>query len=276
MRLGPRNFSIRSRCFIISEIGSNHAGSKDLALQLIDIAAAAGATAVKFQLWKPEDISYVPERIDPKFGNIEPWLPDLVERAHHFKMAFICTPFSTHAVEVLWDYVDAWKIASFESQTNLMNLVGKDHKRMKIVSLGQVDENQRRAIMRRWTRNKQWAWLHCVSRYPARDVEAALWRCRLLAESRIPWGYSSHTDNWFDVTLAVAMGAKIIEKHMRLQASEQPDAPDNLDHALTPVKFEMMVRDIRRAEQVVQYGPTAHREFTPAPPDYGRKLQGDR
>jgi N-acetylneuraminate synthase len=276
MRVGPRSFSTRSRCFVISEIGSNHAGSKELALRLIDISANCGAQAVKFQLWKPEDISYVPERVDGKFGDITPWIPDLFERAHKHKMSFICTPFAPWAVGALWDHVDAWKIASFESLTNLMHLISKDHLRLKIVSLGQVDENQRRALMRRWTRNRGWAWLHCVSRYPTRDAEAALWRCKAISDYRRPWGYSSHTDNWFDVTLAVAMGAKIVEKHIRLPANEQPDAPDNLDHALTPVKFDMMVRDIRRAEQMIQYGPNPLREFTPAPPDYGRKLHGER
>ena len=127
-------FHIRDRpignghaCYVIAEAGSNHNGSLEQALKLIEVAAQARADAVKFQTFKASKL-YVPgagtsdylgdERsINDVIEAMEmphAWLPILAEAAHDQGLAFMSTPFHEEAVDLLEGLVDAFKIASYE------------------------------------------------------------------------------------------------------------------------------------------------------------------
>ncbi len=248
--------------YIIAEAGSNHAGRLDLAHELLDIASRAGANAIKYQLWEPRDI-IVGGLVDHKFGDIKNWLADLRKHAHDVDLDFIVTPFSGRAVVDLWEYVDAWKIASFEAECDWVKMVLADE-RPKFISLGQTDD----ATWKRYYATltcKNVIPCHCVSKYPTPFEEAGLSRLHRMGPIR---GYSSHTSGWSDVLAARAMGALVIEKHFRL--AQQPDAPDNLDHSLPPHHLNMMIRDLREIDAAMLY----RGEFIPSEPPAGRIVHG--
>ena len=137
MRVRHQDVAVDST-YIIAEIGSNHAGSKAKALELIRAAKYAGANAVKFQLWWPRDIwdgqGEEPFWAQIRFGDVQPWLKELRAAAHAADLDFLCTPFSDVAVTELWDYVDAWKISSCESLCPFTDRILRDD-RASILSL---------------------------------------------------------------------------------------------------------------------------------------------
>ena len=112
---------------IVAEAGSNHNGSFEAALALIDAAADAGADAVKFQTFEAARLYPRGAGTSDYLGSATPiydiieamempaaWLPALRDRAHERGLAFLSSPFHEEAVGVLAPFVDAFKIASYE------------------------------------------------------------------------------------------------------------------------------------------------------------------
>lgn len=234
--------------YIIAEIGSNHAGLKCRALDLIRAASYAGADAVKFQLWRPRDIwdgsGERPFWARPEFGDVSDWLRDLRAEAHHLNMDFLCTPFSDTAVTQLWDYVDAWKISSCESLCPFTDRILRDD-RASILSLGRASE------ISNWEMRAD-CLMHCVTDYPVADKNCHLSRIRCLANSHWCPGWSSHTGHSVLIdSLAVAAGARVVEKHLKLNGRDQPAAPDSGDHSVRPETFRYMVGRIRQVERIM-------------------------
>ncbi len=127
----PSWLSSGQPCFIIAEAGSNHNGSIDQARRMIDVAADAGADAVKFQLFraktlypnKPIQVKYLKNMgvqedlysIIKRFEVPYSWLDDLHHYAAGRGIAFMATPFDLEAVRVLNPYVPIFKVASYEA-----------------------------------------------------------------------------------------------------------------------------------------------------------------
>src|SRR5881409_2966679 len=105
IKVGNRWIGTGEPCYIIAEAGSNHNGSLEQALALIDVASEKGADAVKFQGFRARTL-YPETALE--------WIPDLAKRCAAKAVDFICTPFDEAWVEALDPYVPAFKVASYE------------------------------------------------------------------------------------------------------------------------------------------------------------------
>jgi N-acetylneuraminate synthase len=254
--------------YIIAEIGVNHNGILDYAFQLVDSAVNAGADAVKFQKRNLEKLYPVKLLENSNAGekNLNYLLPilqrvELSDNDYYRLVAyckkrgitFLCSAFdedSADFVEALG--VPAYKIAS----ADMINLPLLDYLVQKgkpmIVSTG----------MSRWDevvvsvnflkeRNATFALLHCNSAYPASFDDINLRFMDRLREFGVPVGYSGHERGIAVSTVASAMGACIIERHITLDRTM--DGPDHAA-SLEPQGFTKMVRDIRQVSRALGTG----------------------
>ena len=255
-------------CYVIAEIGVNHNGLLELALKLIDIAVEAGADAVKFQKRHLKSL-YSSKYLDnanagekglrymlPILQRVE--LPDedyveIVEHCRKRKITFLCSPFDAHSADFLETLaVPAFKVAS----ADMINLPLLDHLAKKgkplILSTG----------MSRWEevetsahflqeRGAQFALLHCNSTYPAAFEDVNLRFMDRLRVFGVPVGYSGHERGIAVSTVAAALGASIVERHLTMDRTM--DGPDHAA-SLEPQGFSKMVRDIRQVTTALGSG----------------------
>lgn len=243
-------------CYVIAEFGSNHLGNRDDAINAIYAAAHCGADAIKYQLFKLKDILVNPEGNgrpgecgDPRTELPYEWIPALAETCKEHKIDFLCTPFSSYAVAALNPYVEMWKIGSFE------------HKRIDIWNAVRATGKPIIAAEGRNTVNADFR-LYCVSKYPtpAEDIYLPDF---MNVEHGCVQGFSDHTTSTIIPAFAVARGARIIEKHFRLDQTpiDSPDYP----HSLNPRQFAEMVENIRLAETTCWRQPPAERTLIAYP-----------
>ncbi|PRP95378.1 Spore coat polysaccharide biosynthesis protein SpsE [Enhygromyxa salina] len=273
-----RSFEIRGRtlglsgpCFVIGEAGSNHNGSLEQALALIDVAAEAGCDAVKFQVFKakrlyPEAAGRSDYLGDPRsiFDIIsamelpEEWLPRLRVRADQHDLAFIASPFHEEAVAVLDPYVDAFKIASYElTHAPLLREVAKRNKPV-IMSTGasDLDEIREAVATLEAAGCDRLAIMQCTAAYPT-PPEAVNARAlvTLREEFEIPTGLSDHSEHPEVAPMAAAaLGAAVLEKHYTL--SKYLPGPDHA-FAVEPEGLRRLVAGVRATERVVGSGTKA-------------------
>ncbi len=253
-------------CYIIAEAGLNHNGSLEIAKALIDVAAIAGADAVKFQKRTIEKLA-VKSVLDaeddrfPKFGKtyrqIREHLEFSLEEYRELKaytqakgLDFIVTAFDTDAVDFLEKLgVDVYKLAS-HSVTNLELLDYLASLRKPIVlstGMAELEELDRAiGIIRR--HDTPLVLLHCVSAYPTPLADCNLEIIHVLKERyRLPVGYSGHELGYLPTVLAVGMGAQVVERHFTLDKTMV-----GFDHkmSLEPDELIAMVRDIRNVRKI--------------------------
>jgi len=258
IKIGDRLIGDGHPTYIIAEIGVNHNGIPQLAFELIDIAADAGVDAVKFQKRKLDNL-YPQKYLDnvnagekslryllPILQRVE--LPESTYReiAEHCKkkgVTFLCTPFDRESADFLETLdVPAFKVAS----ADLTNLPLLDHLIKKgkplILSTGMSRPDEVDFTVKYLKdRNAQFALLHCNSTYPAAFEDINLRYMDQLRKYGVPVGYSGHERGIAVSTVAAALGANIVERHITLDR-----AMDGPDHAasLEPQGFKKMVRDI--------------------------------
>jgi N,N'-diacetyllegionaminate synthase len=222
-------------CYIIAEAGSNHMGSQENAVHLIANGAACGADAIKFQLFKLEDILVDLSKGDSRTELPVEWLPELAGLCKEYRVDFLCTPFAPWAVEALFPHVDMWKVGRFEhGHTDLLNEIIKTGKET-IASTGRGKVTPPIAGLVHD--------LYCVSKYPTQPSDIYLPDFQNYESVD---GFSDHTTSTVIPAFAVARGARIIEKHFRLDNTPE-DSPD-YDHSLPPSLFAEMAHNIRLAE----------------------------
>lgn len=253
-------------CYVIAEAGLNHNGSMDIAKKLVDVAAIAGADAVKFQKRTVEKLAVksVLDAADdrfPEFGktyreireHLEFSLEDYRELKAYSEareLDFIVTAFDVDAVDFLELLdVEAYKLAS-HSATNLQLL---DYlaqlRKPTVLSTGMAEmEELDRAVGIFQKQGAPLALLHCVSAYPTPLEECNLAMINVLKERfGLPVGYSGHEIGYLPTVAAVAMGAQMIERHFTLDKTMV-----GFDHkiSLEPDELIAMVRDIRRIHRI--------------------------
>ena len=258
--------------FIIAEAGSNHNADLGTALRLIDVAAEAGADAVKFQIFSAETLySRFAPRLSEMEGRSKPgetpfeliqrvelpreWIPQLAECARKKGILFCATPFDLAAVEQLKAVdVPFFKIASYEIvDTVLLRAVARTGK-PAIISTGNssLADIETALEIFRASGNEQVALLHCVSQYPARYEDVNLRCIQTLRQAfEVVVGFSDHTTDAVTGVAAVALGAKIVEKHYTL--SRNQPGPDH-GFSLEPHELAQYVRDLRHGEQALGNG----------------------
>jgi N-acetylneuraminate synthase len=260
-------------CFVIAEAGSNWrmgTPARDLKMgkALIDVAAEAGADAVKFQTYKP-DTTYVSnagesdylsnagikESITDIFADLSmpaEMLPELADYAAKQNILFMSSPFSVADLEAVDPFVRVHKIASYEiSHIRLIEAAARTGK-PAIFSTGasSLEDIEWATQHFRTFTQAPFCLMQCTARYPAGLNNLNLGVIPILkARFGVPVGLSDHTrDPVAGPLAAVALGADLIEKHFTLD--NRLPGPDHA-FAVTADELKQMVRYIRMAEQVV-------------------------
>lgn len=264
MRIGDREIGWRRPPYIIAEIGVNHDGSLDRALQLVDAAAEAGADAVKTQFFVTDLLMSQASTLavyQREAGEADPLsmlrrlelpadaLTLVSERARQRGLHSIVTVFSVALVEQAESMgVDAFKTASPDIvHRPLLEALAQTGKPL-IVSTGAatIDEVIR---ARNWLGSARTLFLQCVSAYPTEPQHAALGAIAALStELQDMVGYSDHTTLVETGALAVAAGACALEKHLTYDRAAQ--GPDH-SASLNPGQFAEYVRMARRAHEMI-------------------------
>ena len=259
MKIGE--FDTDKKVLIIAEIGNNHEGDFNVACEMIEAAAEAGADAVKFQTFKTEH--YVSKDNLERFSRLKSFelsfneFERLSVKAKELGLLFISTPFDLFSADALSHFVDGIKISSGDN--NFYPLIQKisEFNLPTILSLGLLGIDDIQSILSTFTNNWEidflkvnLAILHCVCSYPVPDNEANLGALlELQHEFDCTIGYSDHVMGNKAALLSVALGARIVEKHFTLDNSYS----DFRDHQLS-ADFEQMkalVNDIRLAEALI-------------------------
>lgn len=255
-----------SPCYIIAEIGSNHNGSYDLACELIEKAADSGVNAVKFQTFKAAN-HY--SKKSPKIGMYQENIYDLIEsleidRTWHKKLSTVCrnrridfldSPCDLEAVQLALSVdMPLLKVASFDMvDLSLIKAIARTKKAV-MFSTGMADlsEIQKAVNICRSEGNFKIIALQCTSLYPAPSSLSNLRSIITMREMfNIITGYSDHTMGDHIPIAAVAMGAKVIEKHYTLsRLMKGPDHPFGIE----PEELRSMVLKIREVETAIGDG----------------------
>jgi len=267
IKIGDKLVGEGEPVFVVAEAGSNHDGKLTQAKKLVDVAANAGADAVKFQTFSADKIvaktgpkaGYMKkvsekESVYEIFKRIEfprKWHREIAEHAGKKGLIFLSSPFDEEAVDLLDELdVPAFKVASGEL-TNLP-LIGYMARKGKplIVSTGAatMDEVGKAVSVIKRAGNKKIVLLHCVANYPASPEDANLLAMGALKQKfKLPVGYSDHTLGIAAPLAATALGAVMIEKHFTL--SRKLSGPDHF-YAIEPNELKTMVDGIRAVEKM--------------------------
>lgn len=269
--IGGRPVGPGHPCYVIAEAGANHNRDLPTALRLIEVAAEAGADAVKFQTYTAEglysrhtpDIKYLKEKglvsdqesVWELIKRVEipwEWHAELAGHAAKHGVAFFSTPFEEAAVDVLEGVnVPAYKIASYEvNHLPLIEQVAKTGKPVLIstgmASLGDIE----RALDTAGAAGaRDLMVMHCAVNYPPRFADLNLRAITTLQNAfQVPIGWSDHTPGHTADVVAVTLGACAVEKHFTLSRNQTgPDHP----FALEPAELAAMIAAIRETEEAL-------------------------
>jgi len=263
--VGRRRIGDGHPCYVIAEAGSNHDGRLDQARRLIDVAAEAGADAVKFQLFRAKKLyarkagrsEYL--KLDRPIYDIiadmempYEWLPPLARHAAERSIDFMASVFDEESVDVLDPLVAAFKIASYEMTHLPLVRHAAAKKKPLIVSTGTADLDEVRETVAA-IGAAPFALLQCTAAYPAPldalNVRAVV---TLKATFGVPVGLSDHSrDPLIGPLAAVALGANVLEKHFTL--SNRLPGPDH-GFAIEPHELSELVRRVRETERALGTG----------------------
>lgn len=255
--------------FIIAEAGVNHNGSLDIAYKLIDEAKNAGADAVKFQIFKAEDLTTKDNKMAEyqitntskletqleMLKRLELSFDDFLKLKRYcdkINIEFLSSPFDIESARFLYKIgLKKFKIASGEI-TNIILLreIGS-YKKDVIMSTGMCYiaevENALNILIENGTEKQNICILHCNTEYPTRFEDVNLLAMTTLENTfKVDVGYSDHTEGMEVSIAAVALGAKVIEKHFTLDRSLK--GPDHMA-SMEPEEFKKMVNSIRNIEK---------------------------
>ena len=264
------NIDLAEKVFIIAELSANHQQNFDIAVESIKAIKECGADAVKLQTYTPDTITINcdNEYFQIKQGTIWDgttlyqlyqkaytpweWQPKLKKTAEELGLICFSTPFDKTAVDFLEEMnVPAYKIASFEIVDIPLIEYAASKGKPIIISTGIATEEEIKEAVDACKRmnNDQIALLKCTSEYPAPIEDANLNTIPLLKEKfNTVVGLSDHTLGTVVPVAAVALGARIIEKHFILDKKlGGPDASFSLE----PHEFKKMVDEIRQVEKAL-------------------------
>ncbi len=271
LTVSGRSIGPEHPCYVIAEAGSNHNRDLDTARKLIDVAADAGADAVKFQTYSGTTLY---SKNTPRFDFLDDeladipahqllddialpreWQPILAAHSRDAGIEFMSSPFDRQAVDELDALnVGAFKIASFELVDLPFIRYAAARKRALILSTGMANlaEIDEAISAARSEGCEQIALLQCASLYPAPVNIMNLRSIPAMANAfGVPVGLSDHTIGTHIAVAAVALGACIVEKHYTLDRSMT--GPDH-SFAAEPQDLRDLVAHIRDAEAALGDG----------------------
>jgi len=255
MKIRDKEIGGDSPCFIVAEAGLAHEGVEENAYLLIDHAVDAGADAVKFQIYNTKDLierSRDAELYD-RFKRKE--LPykvfaGLKKYAENKGIIWFATPHNQSAFKYLKSLnVDLYKIGSGEREENLIKSI-LNTKKPVFISTGMREHTDVIDLVRRYGSRKV-AFLHCITMYSVIEEYANINFLKTLEmvcdTYKSVVGYSDHLSGTLGVEIAVARGAKIIEKHFILDSTKGNDVKGGLQKK----EFSGMVKKIRQIERIL-------------------------
>ena len=247
IKIGKRIISKNSKPLIVAEIGINHFGSLKLAKKIVDCAKKTGAEAVKVQIHLPdEEMSEEAKKIKPGNSNVN--IYEIIKRnslslreeknlknyIENKKLIYIATPFSYKAAKWLNDNnIKIFKIGSGECNNIPFIKYVCSFKKPMIISTGMNNlDTVKKTVKIVKRHNIPHALLHCVNLYPVDHKYIRLNRLnkmiRIFKNSLI--GYSDHSIGNTIPIAALALGAKIIEKHFVIEKNRKgPDIICSMD-----------------------------------------------
>lgn len=227
--------------YLIAEVGVNHRGDLNFAIEHVRAAKAAGADAVKFQTFKAEDLAsarYAKEQVE-FFKSVQLHYEDfklLFEEARKAEIDFLSTPLDYESA----DYLDSLPVTAFKLSSgdltnySLLAFIARKGKRIFLsTGMSNIGEVSDAVSVIRRNGNQDVTLLHAVSLYPTPYECANLLAVRTLADTfDLPVGYSDHTIGNEACYAAVALGATVIEKHFALDKKQMgPDIASSADPA---------------------------------------------
>lgn len=270
LMIDGKKLSDKSDTYIIAEMSANHLHNLDRAKRIIDVAKECGADAIKLQTYRPDTITI--DCRGPEFmatpgspwENMNlfelykeaytpwEWNGELMDYAKKVGITCFSSPFDLTAIDLLEELnVPAYKIASFE--INDIPLIKKAAMTGKpiIMSTGIADMSDIELALRtcKEAGNDKVILLKCVSEYPTPYEEINLRTLTNMSETfDCVVGVSDHSFGSAVAVAGVALGARVIEKHLTL--SRKDGGPDGT-FSMEPQEFKNMVTDIRNVEKAL-------------------------
>lgn len=270
--LGGRAIGAGQPCFVIAEAGVNHNGDVDIAHRLVDVAAEAGADAVKFQTFDPErlvsplgrkaayqvagtgagesQLEMLRELVLPNAA-----LEALAAHAGERGLVFLSTPFDESSADLLEGLgMVAFKIPSGEITNHplVAHIAAKGRPVLMSTGMSTLAEIAEAVQVIREHGDPPLALFHCVTSYPAAAADCNL---RAIAAMRaafgVPVGWSDHTAGIEISLAAVAAGAAVLEKHFTLDRTLP--GPDHRA-SLEPAELSALVQSVRSIEAALGDG----------------------
>jgi|TARA_B110000003_G_C16636002_1_gene528461 N-acetylneuraminate synthase/sialic acid synthase len=259
--------------YVIAEVGQNHQGELDKAIEFIRIFAYEGADAVKFQT-RNNKYLFAEEAYNKKYDSDNAfektygahrekleldikWLPLIKEECKKHGVDFMSTPFDEPSLNLLEDIgVDIIKVASFDlGNLPFLNKIAQTKKPI-VMSIGGGAIDQIRSSVEEILKiHDDLALLHCVSEYPCEFDRLGLENIKDLKDEfpLCTIGSSDHFNGTLSGPVAYMQGARVFEKHVTLNRAWK-----GTDHsfALEPGGFRKFTRDIKRVRHMLPPKPT--------------------
>lgn len=257
--------------YVIAEMSANHGGSLENALQIVRESAKAGADCLKIQTYTADTLTidcdndyfkikgglwdgYKLYDLYQDAGTPYEWHKAIKDECKKNNIDFLSTPFDVTAVDFLEELgAKAYKIASFELNDIMLIEYAASKGKPMIMSCGMasIDEIQDALDACRRVDNNQIVLLKCCSAYPANWEDMHLGNISDMRERfGVHVGLSDHSLGSLGVVVAVSLGARVIEKHVKIDGVESADAT----FSMTMDGFAEMVRDAKNAVLIAQ-GP---------------------
>jgi sialic acid synthase SpsE len=274
--IGEREISVNSPCYFIADIASNHDCSLERAKRLIELAKESGADAVKFQHFKAPKIvsNYGFNNLGENIGHQASWgksvyevyeqhecprgwSEELVMLARNVSIDFLTTPYDIEAVELLDDYLSAYKIGSGDiTWIDFIEYISRKNKPVILATGAATFDEVIQAAETVLKVNKKLILLQCNTNYTGSYENFKYVNLNVLKNYAIKYpqmllGLSDHTPGHSAVLGAIAIGAKVIEKHF-------PDDNSRIcpDHAfsMNPNTWREMISRSRELEAALGDG----------------------
>tara|TARA_R110001583_G_scaffold82491_1_gene218776 strand:- start:13854 stop:14909 length:1056 start_codon:yes stop_codon:yes gene_type:complete len=266
LTVGKHIIDNNNPCFIIAEAGVNHNGNLEMAIELVRKAKEIGVDCIKFQTFKAESVitkkapkaKYQLEVTDPgesqfdMLKKLELTYDDyikIIEECNKQQITFLSTPYNEEDSNFLNDLgVSAFKIASGQIvELAFLKHVAKLGKPMILSSgMATLAEVYEAVMTIREAGNEQIAILQCTTNYPSKNEDANIRAMISMGKSLdLLYGYSDHIEENHACYAAVALGAKIIEKHFTLDRNLP--GPDH-KASLNVLEFKVLIDGIRKTE----------------------------
>jgi len=276
MYINGREISIDTPTYFIADIASNHDGDIERAKDLIMLAKEAGADAVKFQHFKADKIvsDYGFKNLGTKMSHQaswdksvfeiykqhecnRDWTEELAKTAKSVKIDFLTTPYDIEAVELLDQYIPAYKIGSGDvTWIDFIEKIAQNNKPIILATGASNMDDVERAVDAILKHNPQLVLLQCNTNYTGNSENFKYINLKVLQTFAIRYpdmvlGLSDHTPLHATVLGAIALGARVIEKHFT--DDNMREGPDHA-FSMNPETWREMIERSRELELALGNG----------------------